>query len=449
MANPLIDDAVKKIIGNLNNSAKSTTVASASAGTVNPTASKNAYVDEKGQTLNAPSYARGTPTTTTAAAKTTTTPAVTGTASGSTSAPAVGGGNVGAISTTFTPSETYLKAMQYTNSLLEQLSSGRTSYTDKINSLMDQIMNREKFSYDPNEDGLFQSMLAGYMRSGQVAMQDTIGQAAGLTGGYGSSYATSAANQAYNSYIQDAYAQLPDYYGIALDAYNQEGQNMYNQLGMYQDADATEYGRLANAYSANAQNAANIYDQEYNNFWQTQNFNQSERQFAAEMAYKNAQAARSQSNWEKEYALSLEKAKSAASASGNTSDISNAEWNSIFGEIDNFVNAHGTGKSTDALYATIANQYNMTEQDINYMMSHGDTTSKAYSNDTNYILDLTSGAYHDKSGNVVQNAHSTFSLYKAGSGGKSKADDAQYIDDYGNIVTYAKLVANGLKNRIK
>ena len=81
---------------------------------------------------------------------------------------------------------------------------------------MGQIQNRDKFSYDVDNDVLFQQYLASSMASGKTAMQDTMGQASALTGGYGSTYATSAANQQYNAYIQDAYNNLPEYYQMAM-----------------------------------------------------------------------------------------------------------------------------------------------------------------------------------------------------------------------------------------
>lgn len=186
----------------------------------------------------------------------------------------------------FKASQAYTDAMNYTNSLLQQLNGGRTAYSDKVDELMNTISNRDKFSYDFNTDPLFQNALASAMKSGATAMQDTIGQASALTGGYGSSYATSAANQAYNSYIQDAYAQLPEYYGLALNAYNQEGQELYNQLGMYQTADSTAYGRLADAYSMNLANAQNMYNQEYSNYWDTANYNLSAAKYNADQKYK-------------------------------------------------------------------------------------------------------------------------------------------------------------------
>jgi len=203
------------------------------------------------------------------------------------------GGGVGAYYgniASFQPSAAYTKAMEYTQSLLDKINAGKTSYTDKINDIMSQIENRPQFSYDFNTDPLFQNALQGAMSAGQTAMQDTIGQASALTGGYGSTYATSAGNQAYNELIKGAYDALPDYYGIARNAYDQEGQDLYSRLGMYQTADETEYGRLTNAYGLNLDNANRIYGQEYDNYWQTKNFNENSRQWAAEMNYKQAQA---------------------------------------------------------------------------------------------------------------------------------------------------------------
>lgn len=167
----------------------------------------------------------------------------------------------------FQESQAYQEAMAYTNQLLQQLSSGRTSYTDQIKDLMGQIQNRDKFEYDMESDTLFQQALASAMGSGKQAMQDTIGQASALTGGYGSTYATSAGNQAYNSFIEDAYDNLPEYYQMALEAYQMEGQEMYNQLAMLNDADAAEYQRMYDSWSANFSNAQQIYQQDYTQ-WQ-------------------------------------------------------------------------------------------------------------------------------------------------------------------------------------
>lgn len=197
----------------------------------------------------------------------------------------LGGDNGNGNGNGFQPSQTYLQAMQYTQSLLDKLSSGRTSYSDKLDDIMAQISGRDKFTYDFNTDPMFLSALQSSMNQGRLAMQDTMGQASALTGGYGSSYGQAVGNQAYNAEIQKAYDNLPEFYGMALDAYNNETQGLLNQLDMYGTADANEYDRLANAYASNAQMAAQLYDQEYNNFWQTQNFNEDSRRWNAEFDY--------------------------------------------------------------------------------------------------------------------------------------------------------------------
>ncbi len=171
------------------------------------------------------------------------------------------------LNSNFEVSGAYIEAMNYTNALLQKLNSGRTSYTDQVEAMMAQIQNREDFEYDVDKDQLFQQALASAMGSGKTAMQDTIGQASALTGGYGSTYATSAGNQAYNAFIEDAYNNLPEYYQMALNAYQMEGEEMYKELAMLSDADAREYQRTFDAFNANFANAQNIYNQDFN-LWQ-------------------------------------------------------------------------------------------------------------------------------------------------------------------------------------
>lgn len=169
----------------------------------------------------------------------------------------------GAINSQFVVSQAVREADAYLKQQLEKIQSGRTSYTDEIEAMMGKISSRDKFSYDVDSDPLFQQALSSAMNSGKQAMQDTIGQASALTGGYGSTYATSAGNQAYNAFIEDAYDNLPQYYQMAMEAYQMEGDEMYRQLGMYTDADEREYGRNVTAYDTTSQYRNRMYDEEF------------------------------------------------------------------------------------------------------------------------------------------------------------------------------------------
>lgn len=85
------------------------------------------------------------------------------------------------------------------------------------------ITGRPAFSYDPASDPVYNSYARSYRRRGRLAMRDTMGQAAALTGGYGSSYAQSVGQQQYDSYLQSLGEALPELYGMALQRYNAEG----------------------------------------------------------------------------------------------------------------------------------------------------------------------------------------------------------------------------------
>lgn len=116
-------------------------------------------------------------------------------------------------------------------------------------SLMDSILNREKFSYDMNADALYQQYKNQYTALGKLAMQDTIGQASALTGGYGNSYATSAGSQAYQNYLNQLNERVPELMQLALSTYNAEGDRLNNNFALLQSDRNTEYGEYADKYN--------------------------------------------------------------------------------------------------------------------------------------------------------------------------------------------------------
>ena len=82
-----------------------------------------------------------------------------------------------------------------------------------------------------------------YRVKGNKAMRDTMGSAAAMTGGYGSSYATTAGQQAYDDYMQQWADRATDYYNMALQQYNSEMNNLNNKMSALRTADDTDYGR--------------------------------------------------------------------------------------------------------------------------------------------------------------------------------------------------------------
>ena len=125
----------------------------------------------------------------------------------------------------------------------------QSQWQTSLNDTMNKILNREKFSYDLNGDALYQQYKDQYMLQGQQAMMDTMGQAAAMTGGYGNSYAQTVGQQTYQGYLQQLNDRIPELYQLALNQYNQEGQDLYNQYGLYADREDQDYGRYRDTVS--------------------------------------------------------------------------------------------------------------------------------------------------------------------------------------------------------
>lgn len=162
-------------------------------------------------------------------------------------------------------------------------------YEHQLNSTLGQINNRKKFEYDLNEDALYQQYANKYKALGQQAMQDTVGSAATLSGGYGNSYAVTAGQQAYNSYLQQLNDIVPTLYQQARSNYDTETQNLYNKAGLYQGLDSEAYQRYSNDRS--------YYSDKYNNEWnrsavshskQTDTSSQTSRETSNTNSYSNS-----------------------------------------------------------------------------------------------------------------------------------------------------------------
>lgn len=123
------------------------------------------------------------------------------------------------------------------------------SFDQQLQDIYDKIQNREPFSYDVNADPLYQQYKDQYMQGGKLAMKDTMGQAAALTGGYGSTYGQQVGQQAYDAYLQGMTGVIPELYGMAYDMYRDKGDDLLTQYGLLGDMRDTEYGRYRDELS--------------------------------------------------------------------------------------------------------------------------------------------------------------------------------------------------------
>ena len=183
----------------------------------------------------------------------------------------------------YKPSESVSAAQQY----LQNVVSGKpgayqSQYKGQLESLYNQVMNRDPFSFNLNGDALYNQYRDQYTQQGKQAMMDTMGQAAALTGGYGNSYAQTAGQQMYQQYLAQLNNIVPELHQRALDQYNQEGQNLKDMLSMTQGLEDSAYGKYRDTvsdYNAEYSRANDEYWNQYNadysnyanmlNYWNT------------------------------------------------------------------------------------------------------------------------------------------------------------------------------------
>ena len=117
-------------------------------------------------------------------------------------------------------------------------------WTEQKNAALNAYLNREDFKYDFNADALYHHYKDKYTRQGKMAMQDTMGQAAALTGGYGSSYAQSVGQQAYDAQLQNLNDVIPELYQMAYSRYQDQGNNLLQQYSLLAGEEADAYSRV-------------------------------------------------------------------------------------------------------------------------------------------------------------------------------------------------------------
>ena len=138
-------------------------------------------------------------------------------------------------------------------------------YEEDLEALYDQIMNRGDFSYDPGTDPLYRAYRDQYRTQGRMAMEDTMARAAGLTGGYGSTYSQTAGQQAYNGYLTEFGSMAQDLYRMALEQHNSRGRDLLDRYGMLRDLENESYDRYQEGYDRWLEEyyeALDRYDQE-------------------------------------------------------------------------------------------------------------------------------------------------------------------------------------------
>lgn len=207
--------------------------------------------------------------------------------------------------TEYTPSDAVLQAQQaLQNQQANKPGAYQSQWEGQLTDLLGQLQNRDKFQYDVNSDALYQQVAQNYLQQGQQAMMDTMGQAAALTGGYGNSYAQTAGQQMYNQHLLGLAELVPQYYQMALQQYQMEGDDLLDRYNLLAQQETQAYSRYQddlNRYYADLDRAQAAYDNErdydYSRFTDDRDFGYGKYQDELNYQYQVDRDAVADSQW--------------------------------------------------------------------------------------------------------------------------------------------------------
>lgn len=119
----------------------------------------------------------------------------------------------------------------------------QSSFSEELEQLYQQLTQREALAYDPRQDAQYQNYAYLYAQRGKDAMEDTMGQAAALTGGYASSYAQSVSQQAYDRYMQQLAELMPELEQNAQQRDKAQRQQLMQRYELTKEREQADYNR--------------------------------------------------------------------------------------------------------------------------------------------------------------------------------------------------------------
>ncbi|MBQ6838603.1 MAG: peptidoglycan-binding protein, partial [Clostridia bacterium] len=215
-------------------------------------------------------------------------------------------------------------------------SAYESKYSQQIESILNDILNRERFEYNLNADPLYHQYRELYTENGKKAMMDTVADASALTGGYGNTYAISAGSEAYHEYLNNLNSVALDLRDRAYETYKDEGEKLFDDIAVLRSLDGDDYKKYLdelNRYYKDGdyliESLANMTDAEFGAFLATVDAWENDRDFSfkeymdsldrqefqKELEFKKAEAERKQANEDRDYALQLQKLYSSSSSS--------------------------------------------------------------------------------------------------------------------------------------
>ena len=116
-------------------------------------------------------------------------------------------------------------------------------FAEQQRALLDAILNREDFSWSKDTDPLYGQYRKSYLREGDRATADALGQAAAASGGRPSTAAVTAATQAGDYYAAQLNDIIPELYQMAYDRYLDDYNMSLQDLATVNNQEQLDYAK--------------------------------------------------------------------------------------------------------------------------------------------------------------------------------------------------------------
>ncbi len=250
-----------------------------------------------------------------------------------------------------------------------------SNYQTRIDAMLNDILNREKFSYNVEDDQLYQQYKTQYNREGNRAMNDALAAAASGAGGM-NSYAMTAAQQANNYYATQLGDKIPELYQLAYDMYLTDIDQQVRDLGLLQDMDNTQYNRYRDTMSDwrnDRDFAYGMYRDNMGDYQWGKQFDYNASQDAIDNAFRQEQADIGNNQWQIQHDFNVTQAGIDNKYRQDQADIANAAnkdsaaWNKAMDLLnsgtmptaDQLNDAGMTNEQASAILALVKAGYNM------------------------------------------------------------------------------------------
>ena len=123
------------------------------------------------------------------------------------------------------------------------------NYSAVSQKLLDSLLNTKDFSYDVNSDALYNQYKQLYSSQGQKAAEHVYGLNTSLTGGYGNSYASSAASAAYGEYMSKLSEKAAQLEERAYERYKDKNETLRENLDTVSSLLESDYDKYRDSVS--------------------------------------------------------------------------------------------------------------------------------------------------------------------------------------------------------